>query len=78
MTGTTPLEYARWRETRLGTVTERLERAAGLVPERERDAAFYPPLGGAARLLERVDPLLGRATRLGAAFIAIAGRKPGG
>jgi 2-polyprenyl-3-methyl-5-hydroxy-6-metoxy-1,4-benzoquinol methylase len=30
MTGTTPLEYARWRETRLGAVTERLERAAVL------------------------------------------------
>jgi 2-polyprenyl-3-methyl-5-hydroxy-6-metoxy-1,4-benzoquinol methylase len=30
MTGTTPLEYARWRETALGAVTERLERAAVL------------------------------------------------
>jgi len=30
MTGTTPLDYARWRQTVLGSVTERLERAAVL------------------------------------------------
>ena len=30
MSGTTPLEYARWRESALGTVTERLERTAVL------------------------------------------------
>ena len=30
MTGATPLEYARWRATPLGAVTERLERAAVL------------------------------------------------
>jgi SAM-dependent methyltransferase len=69
-----------WRAARFWSPGElrALFNGAGLVPERERGAAFYPPLGGAARLLERVDPLLGRATRLGAAFIAIAGRKPGG
>ncbi len=30
MSGTTLLEYARWRDTALGTVTERLERDAVL------------------------------------------------
>ncbi len=66
-----------WRAARFWSPGElrALFNDAGLVPGRERGAAFYPPLGGAARLLERVDPLLGRATRLGAAFIAIAGRK---
>ncbi len=49
---------------------------AGLHPGRERGAAYYPPVDSAARLLERVDPLLGGATRLGAAFIAIAGSRP--
>jgi hypothetical protein len=30
MIGTAPLEYGSWRETRLGSITERLERAAVL------------------------------------------------
>ena len=55
-----------------------LMRDAGLVPGTVRGAAFYPPVGAAARLLERVDPYLGRATRLGAAFVAVAARKPEG
>jgi len=67
-----------WRAARFWTPAELrgLLRQAGLIPGRERGVAYYPPLGSAARLLERVDPLLGGATRLGAAFIAIAGRKP--
>jgi ubiquinone/menaquinone biosynthesis C-methylase UbiE len=67
-----------WRTARFWSPAElrSLLRQAGLAPGRERGAAYYPPVGSAARLLERVDPLLGRATRLGAAFIAIAGRKP--
>ncbi len=67
-----------WRTARFWTSSELREllHQAGLVPGRERGAAFYPPVGSAARLLERVDPLLGGAMRLGAAFIAIAGRKP--
>lgn len=66
-----------WRTARFWSPAElrRLLRQAGLVPGRERGAGFYPPVGSAARLLERVDPLLGRAMRLGAAFIAIAGHK---
>jgi len=67
-----------WRTARFWSPAElrRLLRQAGLVRGRERGVAYYPPVGSAARLLERVDPLLGSATRLGAAFIAIAGRKP--
>lgn len=66
-----------WQSARFWTSADlrKLLHRAGLVSGRERGAAFYPPLGGAARLLERFDPLLGGATRLGAAFIAVAGRK---
>lgn len=53
-------------------------RDAGLVPGAERGAAFYPPVAAAARVLEPLDPFLGRATRLGAAFVAIAACKPEG
>jgi hypothetical protein len=55
--GSTPLEYAPWRVTRLGSTLD---------------------LGAAARLLERVDPYLGRATRFGAAFVAVKALRPGG
>ena len=51
-----------------------LLREAGLEPASERRAAFYPPAAAAARILEPLDPFLGRATRLGAAFVAIAAR----
>jgi SAM-dependent methyltransferase len=53
-----------------------LARQAGLVPGRVRGAAFHPPLTVAARLLERLDGLLGRWTTLGAAFIALEAHKP--
>lgn len=67
-----------WRAARFWTSAELREllREAGLVPGRERGAAFHPPVGVAARLLEPIDPLLGRATRVGAAFIAVRGDKP--
>lgn len=67
-----------WRAARFWSPRElrALLRRAGLVPARARGAAYYPPLGAAAALLERADPLLGRATRVGAAFVALAGRKP--
>jgi 2-polyprenyl-3-methyl-5-hydroxy-6-metoxy-1,4-benzoquinol methylase len=69
-----------WRTARFWSAAElrSLVRGAGLVPRAERGAAFYPPLGAAARILEPVDPYLGRATRFGAAFVAIAARRPGG
>jgi ubiquinone/menaquinone biosynthesis C-methylase UbiE len=69
-----------WRAARFSSAAElrSLLRAAGLAPASERGAAFYPPIGAAARILEPVDPFLGRVTRLGAAFVAIAARKPRG
>ncbi len=69
-----------WRTARFWSAGElrSLLRGAGLVPGTERGAAFYPPLGMAARLLEPIDLYLGRATRLGAAFVAVAARQPGG
>jgi SAM-dependent methyltransferase len=47
-------------------------RAAGLAPRVTRSAVFYPPISPAARLLHRLDRLLGRVTTVGAAFMAIA------
>lgn len=69
-----------WRAARLWSPRKLRAylRDAGLVPSEERGAAYYPPVGAAAALFERVDPLLGRATRAGAAFVAIAARKPRG
>jgi predicted RNA methylase len=55
----------------------RLARGAGLVPGRVRGAVFHPPLGLAARALAPCDPLLERATTLGAAFLAMEADKPG-
>lgn len=84
--GPTPLDYAAWRESTLGSVTERLERAArglrrfarsaGLVPGRVRGAVFHPPLSPVAVALAPLDPLLGRVTTLGASFVALEARKP--
>jgi hypothetical protein len=37
---------------------------------------FYPPVGGAARLMARVDSCLGRYTTIGAAYLAVAATKP--
>jgi SAM-dependent methyltransferase len=67
-----------WRGARFWSAGELRSslREAGLVPGSERGAAFYPPVGAAARVVEPLDPFLGRATRLGAAFVAIAARKP--
>jgi SAM-dependent methyltransferase len=69
-----------WRAARFWSAGElrSLVRDAGLVPGAARGAAFHPPLGAAARVLEPVHPLLGRATRLGAAFVAITAMRPGG
>jgi ubiquinone/menaquinone biosynthesis C-methylase UbiE len=135
--GITPLDYAAWRESTLGRVTERLERAVVLELAGPRrgidvldvgagDGAYALPLakGGARltaldrslpalRVLDRrardsgsrlvvvaadaqalpfeagtfdlaiaaaalapLDPLLGRATTVGAAFVALEAQKP--
>jgi SAM-dependent methyltransferase len=68
-----------WRTARFWSEGDlrSLVRRAGLVPVTMRGAAFYPPVGAAARVLAPVDPYLGRVTRLGAAFVAVAARRPG-
>jgi hypothetical protein len=60
--GTTPPDYAAWRE-----------RAALL--DRRRGAVFHPRLGVAGRGARTPGPLLGRATTLGAAFLALEAEK---
>lgn len=50
---------------------------AGLAVEAVRGAVFHPPSATLARLTAPVDARLGRRTTLGAAFIALAARKPG-
>jgi SAM-dependent methyltransferase len=69
-----------WRAARFWSAGElrSLVRDAGLVPGAVRGAAFHPPVGAAARLLEPVDAYLGRATRMGAAFVAVRALRPGG
>jgi hypothetical protein len=69
-----------WRTARFWSPGDlrSLMRDAGLVPGTVRGAAFYPPVAAVARALEPLDPYLGRATPLGAAFVAIAARKPEG
>lgn len=67
-----------WSDARFWTaraLRALLERA-GLIPERTRGAVFYPRGERAARALGRLEPWLGRRTTLGAAFIAVAGRRP--
>lgn len=67
-----------WRRARFRSRSElqQLLLHAGLEPERWRAAVFYPPLGVAARVLAPLDEPLGRRTTLGAAFVAVAGRRP--
>jgi SAM-dependent methyltransferase len=67
-----------WRSARFWSrraLREVLSRA-GLVPGAVRGAAFYPPLGAAAKVMASVDPVFGRATHVGGAFLAIAAHKP--
>lgn len=61
---------------RSGSELRRLVRAAGLAVIETRGAMYYPPNTAAARLLAPADSWLGRATTLGAAFIAVSAQKP--
>lgn len=72
------LGSATWRHARFWSRAElgRLLESAGLRPSVVRGAVYYPPLGVAARAFEVADPLLGRLRALGAAFLAVLGRKP--
>jgi ubiquinone/menaquinone biosynthesis C-methylase UbiE len=67
-----------WQAIRFRAACElrRLVINAGLAVTTTRAAIFYPPCAAAAALLAPCDAWLGRRTANGAAFIAIAGRKP--
>ncbi|ABS27452.1 class I SAM-dependent methyltransferase [Anaeromyxobacter sp. Fw109-5] len=67
-----------WRRTRFWTPRglRRLAERAGLVPGRVWGAVFHPPLTIAAAALAPLDPWLGRATTVGAAFVALRAEKP--
>lgn len=67
-----------WRLGRFRTASElqALARQAGLVPGPVSGAIYYPRWAPAARRLARWDAHLGRVTTLGAAFLAVAARKP--
>lgn len=67
-----------WRAAAFRTAAElrSLVEAAGLEVTAIRGAAFYPPSSFAAELLAPVDDRVGRATTLGAAFIAVSAKKP--
>lgn len=61
-----------WRRSEL----EHLLRSVGLQPVAVRAGIFYPPVAVIARLVAPVDAWLGRRTDFGAAFIAVAARRP--
>lgn len=69
-----------WRAARFRSAGElrALAEEAGLRVEAVRGAIYYPPVGAVARALAGLDSRLGRRTTIGAAFIALAARKPGG
>ena len=62
-----------WRPARFTTAHElgALATAAGLQVNRVGGAVYYPPFALAARAMRRMDPILGRSTTFGAAFIAM-------
>ena len=72
------LRGAAWHGARFRSKREltRLATAAGLDVEQVEGAIYYPPIGVAARLMAPLDHLPGQLTTLGAAFIAVVGRKP--
>lgn len=67
-----------WRRGRFRTETElrHLAVTAGLKVETVEGAIYYPRLELAARLMGRFDHQLARLTPCGAAFLAMAARKP--
>lgn len=69
-----------WRAATFRSAGElrRAAAAAGLVVENVRGAVFYPPVAALARLAAPADAWLGRRATFGAAFIALAARKPAG
>jgi ubiquinone biosynthesis O-methyltransferase len=69
-----------WRQARFRTSSELrdLTERAGLMVTSVRGAIYYPRWALAARLLSPADPMLGRLTTVGAAFVALSAIKPGG
>ena len=67
-----------WRRGRFWTANElrQLAEQAGLVVEAVRGAVYYPRWGRAARSLSPFDPVLGRLTTVGAAFVPLSASKP--
>ncbi|MBN9264683.1 MAG: methyltransferase domain-containing protein [Hyphomicrobium sp.] len=67
-----------WRSARFRTSGDlkELAQAAGLEVEAIRGAVYYPPCNRCARWLARFDRRLSRLTTFGAAFVALAARKP--
>ena len=68
---------ATWRAARFRSAPElrTLFTSADVPVDAVRGAVYYPPLGSLARAMARADPLLGRLTTFGAAFLVIAGMK---
>lgn len=68
-----------WRHGRFRTPKElrSLALQAGLTVEAVRGAIYFPRWGWAARILAPYDPMLSRATPVGAAFLALRATKPG-
>jgi SAM-dependent methyltransferase len=69
-----------WRRGRFRTARElsQLAEGAGLIVETVRGAIHYPRWSLTARITSPVDPVLGRPTTVGAAFLALSAAKPVG
>jgi len=67
-----------WQSAHFSTASglSRVVQSAGLVVEAVRGSVYYPPMAVLARPLAFLDAWLGAITTVGAAFIAIAARKP--
>jgi SAM-dependent methyltransferase len=67
-----------WQSAHFSTAPglSRVVRRSGLIVEAVRGSVYYPPIGVLARPLARCDRWLGTITTVGAAFIALAARKP--
>jgi SAM-dependent methyltransferase len=68
-----------WRRAGFRTARElrRTAQCAGFDVNAVRGGVFYPRIALAARAMRGIDPIIGRATTFGAAFIALAAAKPG-
>jgi SAM-dependent methyltransferase len=73
------LGSALWRAASFHSAGDlrRAAERAGLAVEAVRGAVFHPPSATLARLTAPLDARLGRRTTFGAAFIALAARRPG-